>query len=325
MAEDLTGAIIPDWWGRSKSQSEARSRREAAASEMLSQIDSLTGSRAGASFEEWVAQLLDSQGFDRVTRVGGPGDHGADLVLEGAGARTVVQVKWSAKDAIGAQGVQQVHMARSYYGASSALLVSNQEFTRQAKDEAGSVAVVLWGRGRVRELLARRVPVPPRLICGELFAVPGAALGGGPAAPPAEGPAYRGWTVGHRRTQSTGYFRRSWRGVLWRAGVIVAATAAAEFGLHVWLAELAGLLLGGCLVTLGRGSHRAAGAWRAAGLGIGLAANPLVMDRPMAVLGALAVAAAEALIAARATARTTVAAEDQPESGWSAAPTAEAA
>ncbi len=268
----------------------------------LARIDSFTGSKAGSQLEEWVARVLQALGYE-VRRVGGPGDHGADLILEGISGPTVVQVKWSAKDPIGPQGVRDVLMAQKYHRATSALLVSNQEFTRQAREEAShpEVGVTLWGRKEIRDILEDQRSHPPAPVNRDWVQASGATFAEAPVTTRAGRPADRWWTVSTDLIRPRRYLRRVRRGLFWRAGVILSATIAASFGLHVWLAEFTGLLAGGCVITRGQGGRQAASAWRAAALGIGLAANPWLLGPPTAVLGALALALVEALITARPT------------------------
>jgi restriction system protein len=72
----------------------------------------------GRQFEHYLGYLFKSQGYAvKVTRAAV--DYGADLVLEKARKKIVVQVKRHSKS-IGIEAVQQVHSSQNYYGASEA-------------------------------------------------------------------------------------------------------------------------------------------------------------------------------------------------------------
>jgi len=106
----------------------------------LADIDAMTGSQ----FEDLLAMLFSKSGY-RVRRTGGKADLGADLVIEQAGRRTVVQAKRSAAP-VGHAAVQQVVAAMAPYGATDAMVVTNATFTSHAILLAQKNAVVLWDR-----------------------------------------------------------------------------------------------------------------------------------------------------------------------------------
>jgi hypothetical protein len=235
-----------------------------------------------------------------VRRVGGAGDHGADLIIETADARTVVQAKHSTSGPVGEKGVCQVNAARDWYLASGALVVSNQEFTAGAKALARACGVELWGRQRLWEALfeARRIP---RVPCeGDLLdAGQGNSVGRWSSGPPLVEQAMpperdRGVDDGG----GSGYPARLAAGLLWRfalVGAIVGGALVAPVAVLVTVV----MLLGSCLlVGVWRGQDRAAPIWRAGAIGIGLAVSSSLSVDPRVVVGGLSVLAADALIAA---------------------------
>ncbi len=111
---------------------------------------------SGEAFEEHVAVRFRSLGY-RVKLTPNGSDFGADLVLEKAGARTVVQAKRWKKD-VGVKAVQEVVAAKAHYRAQHALVVTNSRFTAQAIQLARSNGVELWDRDRLaRELTGAAV------------------------------------------------------------------------------------------------------------------------------------------------------------------------
>jgi restriction system protein len=144
----LAGALAAGSWGARGRAGWARARGLRAADGM-----------SGADFEAWLAVLFRDRGW-RVTRTRASGDFGADLILARRGERVSVQAKRRDRP-VGVQAVQEAATARLHYGADRAMVVTNQGFTRAARELAESAEVELWGREEVaRELLGRR-PVAP--------------------------------------------------------------------------------------------------------------------------------------------------------------------
>lgn len=105
----------------------------------------------GSDFEALCAELLRAQGA-RVVEQGGGGDQGADLLVSWRGRRLVVQCKRLARN-VGNAAVQQAHAAAAYYKADGAIVMTNREFTRGARELAQRCSVELVGRARMESLL----------------------------------------------------------------------------------------------------------------------------------------------------------------------------
>jgi restriction system protein len=110
----------------------------------------------GRTFERRLGRLFRDLGY-RVKQVGsGGGDYGGDLLVSKDGTRWIVQAKCWSKN-VGLKAVQEVAAARAYYKAERALVVTNRDFTQQARRLARATAVELWGRDElVRRLLRAR-------------------------------------------------------------------------------------------------------------------------------------------------------------------------
>ena len=83
------------------------------------------------------------------------GDFGADLVLESAGVRTVVQAK-RYDSPVGIEAVQEVIGAKAHYGASDAWVVTNSSFTPAAETLAAENGVQLFARDGLVDCLAQQ-------------------------------------------------------------------------------------------------------------------------------------------------------------------------
>lgn len=70
------------------------------------------------------------------------GDQGADVIIEKGEHRGVVQCKMYSQP-VGNKAVQEVHAAKSYYDATFAVVVSNQDFTSSARMLATKLGVYL--------------------------------------------------------------------------------------------------------------------------------------------------------------------------------------
>lgn len=92
-------------------------------------------------FEKFVAMHLKKLGWDsRVTKL--TGDQGADVVAEKNNIRMVVQCKLYSQP-VGNDAVQQVFSAKSFYDADVAIVISNADYTKSARQLSESNGVIL--------------------------------------------------------------------------------------------------------------------------------------------------------------------------------------
>jgi len=113
----------------------------------INEIDSMTG----ITFERRLAHLFASLGY-RVEQTRARGDYGADLVLEKDSHRTVVQAKRWTKN-VGVKAVQEAVAAKPMYRCDRAMVVTNRNFTDQARRLASANDVILWNRDKLVEAL----------------------------------------------------------------------------------------------------------------------------------------------------------------------------
>ena len=98
----------------------------------------------GESFEGYLEFLFRKLGY-KVYRTQLSGDYGADLVIEKAREKIVVQAKrYSAN--VGLAAVQEVVGAKKYYKCKSAIVVTNSYYTKSAKELAKANKVKLYDR-----------------------------------------------------------------------------------------------------------------------------------------------------------------------------------
>ena len=91
-------------------------------------FDELTG----VDFEVYLANLLQSRGFENVTRTPATGDQGADLLARKDGRRIAIQAK-RYKGSVGNVAVQEIVGALKFYKADEGWGITSGTFTRSAR------------------------------------------------------------------------------------------------------------------------------------------------------------------------------------------------
>lgn len=144
----LAVAVAMLWWlsvQRDRYQADAHRRRDLRlAKSGLRAIDRMSGTE----FEEFVAAQLRVAGYS-VTPTASTGDYGVDLIARKDGARMAVQCKRLAK-AVGVAAVQQVVAGALHHGCNRTVVVTNQTFTKAARQLAGTHHCRLVGRSQVQ-------------------------------------------------------------------------------------------------------------------------------------------------------------------------------
>ena len=118
-------------------------------SELLSEnFDSMDG----LSFENYCAKLLLKNGFYNIEVTQTSADHGIDILAEKDDISYAIQCKCYSSN-IGNAAVQQAHTGKSIYHKDIAVVLTNQYFTEQAKEEASMLGVKLWDRDKLNSLI----------------------------------------------------------------------------------------------------------------------------------------------------------------------------
>lgn len=106
----------------------------------------------GHDFEYFCADLLKGNGFSNVEVTQGSGDHGIDILAEKYDISYAIQCKCYSSN-VGNAAVQQAHTGKSLYHKDVAVVLTNQYFTQQAKEEANTLGVKLWDRDKLQEMI----------------------------------------------------------------------------------------------------------------------------------------------------------------------------
>lgn len=96
----------------------------------------------GHQYEHIVAGYLRSNGFFNVTVTKGSGDFGVDVIAHKGYDKYTVQCKYYSSP-VSVSAVQEAVAGMAYYGCNKAMVVTNNSFTKAAKDLANANNVVL--------------------------------------------------------------------------------------------------------------------------------------------------------------------------------------
>jgi restriction system protein len=106
---------------------------------------------SGEAFESRISGLLRSLGYKtEITKA--TEDAGGDIIALRRQKTTVVHTKHQAAE-VGVEAIQKAIASRQHYEASSALVVTNSTFTRQARELASRAGVDLWDRAALTKRL----------------------------------------------------------------------------------------------------------------------------------------------------------------------------
>ena len=107
---------------------------------------------SGIEFENYIAFVLFKNGFIHIKTTPASGDHGIDLTAEKDGITYAIQCKCYSSN-IGNAAVQQAYSGRGIYKKDIAVVITNQYFTAQAKEDAAAVGVKLWDRDKLQQMI----------------------------------------------------------------------------------------------------------------------------------------------------------------------------
>jgi restriction system protein len=113
----------------------------------LAQVDSMEGTK----FEEYMEQVFRAQGY-RVKRTGRAGDQGCDLLLTKGDEKIACQLKCYSRP-VSNHAVQQAVASTRRYGADRAMVVTNANYTKSARELAGDWACELIAREELGKMI----------------------------------------------------------------------------------------------------------------------------------------------------------------------------
>lgn len=114
----------------------------------LLEIDNMDGH----AFESWCAQFLEKIGFVDVNVTPGSGDQGGDITAVKDSVQYIVQCKRHSNP-VGNKAVQEVISAKILYNCHVAVVLTNNYFTKSAKELAAKANILLWDRNWLTEMI----------------------------------------------------------------------------------------------------------------------------------------------------------------------------
>lgn len=115
--------------------------------EMLEDIDKMNG----IEFENFIASLLIANDYKHVITTKASGDYGADVLGEKNGIKYAFQCK-RFESAVSSRPIGEILRGLNYYKYDKGVVVTNNYFTNQAKEEASINNIELWNRKKIIEL-----------------------------------------------------------------------------------------------------------------------------------------------------------------------------
>lgn len=102
----------------------------------------------GHQYEYECARILKKKGFRRVNVTKGSGDQGIDVIAYKNGKKYGIQCKYYSSP-VGNHAVQEVFAGAKHYNCDIAVVMTNNTFTKSAKELAKSTGVELWPNNKV--------------------------------------------------------------------------------------------------------------------------------------------------------------------------------
>lgn len=100
-------------------------------------------------YEQYCATVLEKNGWEaRTTQK--TGDQGVDIVAKRNGLTIAVQCKHYSQP-VGNKAVQEAHSGKGFYGTDIAVVITNNDFTKSAKELAASLDVLLLHHSELNE------------------------------------------------------------------------------------------------------------------------------------------------------------------------------
>ena len=97
----------------------------------------------GFQFEHRCAELLRYRGFHKVTVTKGSGDQGVDILAQKNGLKYGIQCKYYSHP-VGNKAIQEAYAGADFYDCDAAMVMTNNTFTRAARELAEKLEVELW-------------------------------------------------------------------------------------------------------------------------------------------------------------------------------------
>lgn len=117
--------------------------------EILKEVDLMYN---GHDFEHFFANLLQNINYQQANVTKASGDMGVDIIAVKDGIKYAIQCKrYNSK--VDTSAVQQVLSGLEYYKCHIAVVITNNDYTKQAKNFAESTKTILWNRDDLKNMI----------------------------------------------------------------------------------------------------------------------------------------------------------------------------
>ena len=123
-------------------------------SERISMYNNKFDYMEGHDFENYCAALLKNIGYSSIKITPGSQDKGIDIFATMGGVKYGIQCKCGSSN-IGIKAIQEAFSGAEYYDCHVPVVLTNQYFTRQAKEMAIKINVLLWDRNTLNSMVDR--------------------------------------------------------------------------------------------------------------------------------------------------------------------------
>jgi len=114
----------------------------------IGDVDTITG----YEFEEILLHIFNYFGFkSSVTKKSG--DYGVDLFVKKKSVKYCIQAKLYYNHNVGSSAVQQIETGKRYFACDYAMVITNSKYTKQARDMANQLNVILLDRQDMSSIL----------------------------------------------------------------------------------------------------------------------------------------------------------------------------
>lgn len=107
----------------------------------------------GHQFEYFCADVLKKNGFTDVEVTQGSGDYGVDVLAKKDGITYAIQCKCYSHT-VGNKAVQEAFSGKEYYKCMVGVVLTNNYFTKAAKETAMSNRIILWDRDKLNDMIS---------------------------------------------------------------------------------------------------------------------------------------------------------------------------
>jgi len=106
----------------------------------------------GREFEHYCAKLLKNNGFTNVEVTSTSGDFGVDVLAEKKGTTYAFQCKRQSSN-VSNRAVQEIFSGKEFYKRDKGIVLTNQYFTKSAKETAERTDIELWDRKMLESMI----------------------------------------------------------------------------------------------------------------------------------------------------------------------------